>query len=103
MYINTTSPKRNRFQCFLAILASLFRKQPKTAAKQRAISLFCRWPNRRRARISAEDARSAADNFRQKQQKQREPQEPATRRLGGLGFRLTFSRGRSGILPLGRR
>jgi hypothetical protein len=38
--------------------------------KQRALLLFSRLPNRRRPRISAENAMSVADNFVQKQQKQ---------------------------------
>jgi hypothetical protein len=44
------------------------REQWKTAAKQRAISLFCRSPHRQRPRISAENAMSSADNLWQKQQ-----------------------------------
>src|SRR5215813_10348134 len=41
--------------------------------KQRVVSLFCRLPSRRRSRISAEHTMSSADNFVEKQQKQREP------------------------------
>jgi len=40
------------------------------SGKQRATLLFSRLPNRRRPRISAENAMSVADNFVQKQQKQ---------------------------------
>jgi hypothetical protein len=48
-------------------------KTAETAAKQRQIPLFFRSPSRRKPRISAENAMFFADNFRQKQRKQREP------------------------------
>src|SRR5262249_35901453 len=55
----------------IAKFASLLRKQRITAAKQRAISLFCRSPHRRPPRISAQVAMLFADNLPRKQQKQR--------------------------------
>src|ERR1700732_1026212 len=55
----------------------LLRKQRQTAEEQRAVSLFYRSPHLSRPRISAENAIPCADNFRQKQQKQREPQPAA--------------------------
>jgi hypothetical protein len=45
----------------------------KTAAEQRAVSLFFASPNQRRPRISAENVMSIADNFWEEQQKQRDP------------------------------
>ncbi|SRR6266851_2308639 len=48
------------------------RKQRGTAKEQRTPPLFLRSPNRRRPRIAAEKEMSTADNFLQKQQKQRE-------------------------------
>src|ERR1700694_600733 len=47
-------------------------QQRKTAAKQRGCPLFFDSPNRRRPRISAGKDAPAADNFLQKQQRQRE-------------------------------
>jgi hypothetical protein len=51
-------------------------KTAETAAKQRQIPLFFRSSSRRKPRISAENAISFADNFRQKQQKQQKQREP---------------------------
>src|SRR6266849_670086 len=48
------------------------RKQRRTAKEQRTPPLFLRSPNHRRPRIAAEKEMSTADNFLQKQQKQRE-------------------------------
>jgi len=59
----------------MPLLRFLFFSQPKqrrTAQEQRTPPLFLRSPNRRRPRISAEKEMSKADNFLQKQQKQRE-------------------------------
>jgi hypothetical protein len=47
-------------------------EQRKTAREQRTPPLFLHASNCRRARISAEKEMPAADNLRQKQQKQRE-------------------------------
>jgi hypothetical protein len=48
-------------------------EQREAAAKQRVFSLFFRSPDRRRPRIYAEHAMSAAVNLPQKQQEQRDP------------------------------
>src|ERR1700730_5145262 len=56
-----------------AILSICITKQRKTAAEQRAVSLFFTSPNHRQPRISAENEMSIADNLWAKQQKQREP------------------------------
>src|SRR6266576_1724722 len=58
---------------FLASVSQNSGKQRKTAAEQRAVSLFFTSPNHRQPRISAENEMSIADNLWAKQQKQREP------------------------------
>jgi len=66
---------KNLSPAAVPLLRFLFFSQPKqrrTAQEQRTPPLFLRSPNRRRPKISAEKEMSKADNFLQKQQKQRE-------------------------------
>jgi hypothetical protein len=64
-----------------------YEKSEETAAKQRPVSLFSRWPNRRRPRVSAQNEMLFADNLREKQRKQPEPL-PGRPVCGSAGRRL---------------
>src|SRR5437870_5193480 len=80
-------------------LLYLHHEAVETAQKQRAIPLFSRSPNRWRPRISAENAISFAENFIQKQQKQRAISPVATffegPEAGGSGPQCAISTGSS--------